>query len=496
MPCSNRTGEYLSYNCYDTLNILFGKSQLSDDGEKFFNKTTEQFKEVSQFIKENNNILNDLARFLTADNVFVKPWYHMCCMYINFWLNEQVKNSYNDKYSSKFHIFANFAKTFAEERGSDGYPKNTCENYIKKIDGEKYHKKKILYNLYDLYTEHKTHLHDGNREQLCNNINIIVKGSHDAKDHIKQDKDFAKRLKELKDLIKKKKPHDGKCNNYNILENMLPKDDPMPRVETPVMTAHNSLVTDPLPKSPNQDLEHRVGDMSRNVQTVLSENEKLPQKSELQVATNTAMAPLQNIQEKPAHTETQERYLLHNTRSHEDPIDNRRSHVDTLDNGRSHIDALDNGRSHIDALDNTVLQGVSLHETFPEVDRLDTTLPQAARFLEQDTESPPKKYQLLEDTQDISSQTGGVLGSIQNTITEVLGSVEPAPVLGVSGGMGALFLLFKYTPVGTFFRGRRGRTHGIPSGFHGPFPGGFPVYDDYYGGNFGNDRFHISYQAE
>ncbi|SCA59544.1 hypothetical protein PVT01_000008900 [Plasmodium vivax] len=74
---------------------------------------------------------------------------------------------------------------------------------------------------------------------------------------------------------------------------------------------------------------------------------------------------------------------------------------------------------------------------------------------------------------------------MKNSISNVLGSVDPVPVVGVSGGMGALFLLFRYTPVGAFFRGGRGRVHRIPRRFNGPFPGAFPDFQDYEVGHIG-----------
>ncbi|VUZ99826.1 PIR protein, fragment [Plasmodium vivax] len=63
--------------------------------------------------------------------------------------------------------------------------------------------------------------------------------------------------------------------------------------------------------------------------------------------------------------------------------------------------------------------------------------------------------------------------------------VDPIPVVGVSGGMGALFLLFRYTPVGSFFGGRRGRFRQIPRSFNGPFPGDFANFQEYDGGFIG-----------
>ncbi|VVA00359.1 PIR protein, partial [Plasmodium vivax] len=89
----------------------------------------------------------------------------------------------------------------------------------------------------------------------------------------------------------------------------------------------------------------------------------------------------------------------------------------------------------------------------------------------------------------------GVFDQMKNTISNVLGSVDPVPVVGVSGGMGALFLLFRYTPVGAFFRGGRGRAHRIPRSFNGQFPG-FPDYYDYDGGYIGYAPMNINPLAE
>ncbi|KMZ96049.1 hypothetical protein PVNG_05987 [Plasmodium vivax North Korean] len=88
-----------------------------------------------------------------------------------------------------------------------------------------------------------------------------------------------------------------------------------------------------------------------------------------------------------------------------------------------------------------------------------------------------------------------MFGKIGESVINVLGDVDPVPVVGVSGGMGALFLLFRYTPVGTFFRGR-GRRQGIPTRFDGVYPGFMTDFQGYGDGNFGHDRFIIAYGAE
>ncbi|SCA60427.1 hypothetical protein PVT01_000110600 [Plasmodium vivax] len=434
MPCNNQTGDYLSYKCYDKLKYYFDKSNLTEDGSYIFNETIKKLKGGSQNIDINHNIFSEFARFLTQDHNFLSYGDPVSCSYINFWLNNEDKNRYSSKFESKFNVFGDFATEFSTESKKKGFSRNSCKSYIKKLVDEEYRKKQILYELYDLYIQHITPKTYKDSENVCDNINIIVKGSHNAEDYIKQDEDFAKRLKELKDLIKKEKPHEGKCSNYNILDNMLPKEDPKPIAETTVMPVDNSTVKDQLQIPQHKDLKHVVGEFSDKIQTTSTVTEGLGLESNLhEVEQLKAMKPLDNPQEELSFRASPEG----------DPLDRAVSHENALF----------------------------------------TTWYQAEKSLKQERALPESGATLLNETQQFRrSDTGGVLGSIQITLTDVLGSVEPAPILGVSGGMGALFLLFKYTPVGTFFRGGRRINNRIPRTFYGQFPGGLTGYDELYDG--------------
>ncbi|VVA00140.1 PIR protein [Plasmodium vivax] len=94
-----------------------------------------------------------------------------------------------------------------------------------------------------------------------------------------------------------------------------------------------------------------------------------------------------------------------------------------------------------------------------------------------------------------ASEERGFIHNVKDTLSGIIGDVDPIPVVGVSGGMGALFLLFRYTPVGTFFRGR-GRVRRIPSGFSGPFPGDFANIQEYDGGFIGYSPMNMNPLAE
>ncbi|SCA60352.1 hypothetical protein, conserved [Plasmodium vivax] len=102
------------------------------------------------------------------------------------------------------------------------------------------------------------------------------------------------------------------------------------------------------------------------------------------------------------------------------------------------------------------------------------------------------------DTQKTESpiEDSGFFTNVQGAFSSIAQHVEPAPILGVSGGMGVLFLLFKYTPVGSFFGGRRGRIRQIPSSFRGFPPGEFPNFHEYDGGYIGYGPMNINPLAE
>ncbi|SCA59963.1 VIR protein [Plasmodium vivax] len=97
------------------------------------------------------------------------------------------------------------------------------------------------------------------------------------------------------------------------------------------------------------------------------------------------------------------------------------------------------------------------------------------------------------NTENEISVDKGYLRRVTDAVSGFMEGVDPVPVVGVSGGMGALFLLFRYTPVGTFFRGR-GYRQRIPTRFDGVYTG---FMTDFQGdGFFPNNQYNIAYGAE
>ncbi|CAI7721729.1 Plasmodium vivax Vir protein, putative [Plasmodium vivax] len=90
--------------------------------------------------------------------------------------------------------------------------------------------------------------------------------------------------------------------------------------------------------------------------------------------------------------------------------------------------------------------------------------------------------------------TGTIMGTIKDAVSNVFEAVEPVPVLGVSGGMGALYLLFKYTPIGSLFGRNRRNNQNIPNFFDPRYGEQFSgYYPQYYNEGFPNYRMNIAY---
>ncbi|SCA59916.1 hypothetical protein PVT01_000053400 [Plasmodium vivax] len=87
-----------------------------------------------------------------------------------------------------------------------------------------------------------------------------------------------------------------------------------------------------------------------------------------------------------------------------------------------------------------------------------------------------------------------VMEKMKIAFSKVLETVEPVPVLGVSGAIGASFLLFKYTPIGSLFGRNRRNNQNIPNFFDPRYGEQFSgYYPQYYNEGFPNDRVNIAY---
>ncbi|KMZ89788.1 hypothetical protein PVMG_06056 [Plasmodium vivax Mauritania I] len=387
---------YLSYDCYDKLKYYFDRTKLTDSAEKYLETSIQKFNNKPRNLNADDKLFRKFANYLEGDGAFLRHDSKVTCNYINFWLNDQVKGPYNHIYGSKFQLFIDFAKHFGMERKNNNKLNHSCEGYIKKLDGYEYRVRKILYDLYYWYIEHKWRVQFTLQDPLCSNISLIHSQSTNAKGYIEKDEDLKKLIKELKDIIQREKPNEQKCKNYNIPNFMLPDVIIPPKVEEQE-TERNRLITgDPSPKDQRTHLGQGIDVSVTDDKSLVLETEQLAQEPALpehQRVINVDMNPLEVSYGQQLHTNFQpEEKIL-----------------------------------------KTLSQGEQAYRTRSTRTRLS----------EEEIASADQNLHQLEDTHGTKGNKGGMFGTIGESVINLLGDVEPAPILGVSGGMGALFLLFK-----------------------------------------------------
>ncbi|KNA01534.1 hypothetical protein PVNG_05555 [Plasmodium vivax North Korean] len=364
----------------------------------------QKLKEVWPNNYTNHNIFKEFASFLTQDFVLYTYGYPVHCTFINFLLNDQVKNIYSYQFESKFHLFQDFATKFVTESGVKGYSRNSCKNYLEDL-GDEFTMSKILYKFYDLYSELISGTDNKTKKIPCNNINLIHTESYNAKNYIEKDKDFEKQLKELKILIQREKPYKDECNNYNILNFMLPDEIISPKVEAKGTERGGSIEGVSSRNVPHTDLGQRVDNREALGKSLLLSTENSPPKEKLQVemVTLAAIKPSEDSNEKQ---------------------------LETVMPGRENL------RTNFP-------QEEQAYRTWSPREHLDTVWEQETRYPGKESTSLDPKLYPLGDTHDIKGNTRGIFGTVGESVINVLGGVDPIPVVGVSGGMGALFLLFR-----------------------------------------------------
>ncbi|VUZ99578.1 PIR protein [Plasmodium vivax] len=454
--CTCKAQKYIDYNCYYCLNSRFPNCNMTQDGWKYLNNALNSMNPKITNFTTRNEFLKWIVKHLICTSVFWDIDTNIACKYINFWLNKKVKVFDFYEYNSNFNNFKEFVNKFYTVVEGDFSSYKNCSNNIQLLDDDEYKKMDMLYTLYNEYDELKKIHPDAYIEfKTCEIIQNITKLANDIARSYKNDDEFIKVLRDLRDKIK-----NGEGRYKELCASKLQQLDTMVTLEA---------FPDKVPVSqPPKGISQSTDSLAQHV------SEKGIGKQSQPIVDLQEGSPTEQLRSEEHRTQVSHAMIPSKAQQHR---------------GSSLV------ASHHES---------SRHEG-ELYEGLFKSTPYSGEQYEQSRDAQPRsvhtRYKPVEEgygTEGGITSTEGAqsyLENIRGTITGVFESVQPAPILGVSGGMGALFLLFKYTPVGTFFGGRRRRNHLIPSGFPVAYPG-FPGYEEQYGANFGPGPINISYQAE
>ncbi|KMZ77169.1 hypothetical protein PVIIG_06065 [Plasmodium vivax India VII] len=393
-----------------------------------------------------------------------------CCKYVNYWLNGQVENNIITLYNEKsFKIFQDIVKLYSKNNPN----KTRCINDIRYIDPKYLRKMGALYNLYDKYNS----LINYNKWLPYKECDIIEEASRLFYDHLvvycDEDKNFLKRLKQFKVLMDAKLPLYS-CSRHHSTYFIIPKRFSEPEVnqrqkeDSKQEPSAHALVSG-TEQEKQQILDSQMPSGNLEVK-ILSESVTLEREAE---DSGDSRLVTETSSQEDLDSYGQLSHSLDGIHSvGENSMEGRYSVAGSLSERRDSVKVrhLHEGE-HNDFLQDRNLFNLRGHTSATDSLRLQNTLGQQ-----------------IDDP--------GLLGKMKTALSTMVESVDPGPVLGVSGGMGALFLLFKYTPVGSFFGGRRGRFRQIRRTFGG-FPlGDFANLQQYGGGYVGYSQMDMPFQGE
>ncbi|GAB69741.1 CYIR protein, partial [Plasmodium cynomolgi strain B] len=449
---------YISYQDYGDVKKEFDKTINNNASQQRFKEIIDDMTNENYGVSLKNNMLSSLHNVLSNDHAFIiglKPLY---CSYINYWLNKEVQNTSNAAYAAYFPIFQEFSDRLCNK--ISGNLKDSCRSYIFVLGNDTVNKMNFLYKLYDVYNEIISHS-NMNKTQTCYKLLPLAKNYHESIDkYYYNDKDLYNKLEDIKGLI------DGIIGRTKYCTQSI------------FFTKPTNLVD--LLKAEQARREAEV-------------REKLAQEEAARRAEEEAA---RRVLEEEARQVKEEQYIEEQKLlQYNDPFSiSRINHLQEMHQKNQDFHSIKyGGGSH--KLGNT-----GLHETtrisFGHSDMSESSPGGSITHAIEGTKHPREIDNDQEDKDTTRSGTVFNSSDFQGYITEVLDSVDPIPVVGVSGGMGALYLLLKYTPVGSFFGGGRRQMRQIRRNVEGFPPGGFPNFYEYDGGFIGYAPMNIPYPAE
>ncbi|KNA01536.1 hypothetical protein PVNG_05557 [Plasmodium vivax North Korean] len=380
-PSTEQDPGYLFYEKYTNLSKEFKRKVKPKDTPDHWEDC---LKHVIALSKNNlpysQNIFQELINHFSQSMIFISYEAPDCCRYINFWLNNEIRKSHSDVSSLKFSIFKDFAEKYSELKYAN--QKQSCKPYLNHLAPRIYIKMKLLYYFYDMYDIIKS-TPTNQESTACDTLSHLHRLYNGGiENYFQHDRNFFEKLNNLKNLIK-----ELKVESINGCRWILSKF-----------------------KEPDVELEIQKQQLSKKAEMVTQET--LSQEKSVR-ALDTAQTQLQQEVTEPP------------------PIPEETIIAETREENHNHRETTNNDETYYH-----ITQTDAITEIPPRIE------PHRVGIVSLRTPLHPEQKEYFQP-HELSNESARESSTILGSITGVLKDVEPGPVLGVSGGMGVLFILFK-----------------------------------------------------
>ncbi|KMZ95072.1 hypothetical protein PVMG_05599 [Plasmodium vivax Mauritania I] len=438
--------QYFTYQVYNAVKSSFEYKPEKKIDISFVNEIIRRIHNTPEKELQLYKTFFQLKKLVDRHHSFLVYYREKCCNYINYWLNKTVRDSEYGVNEQNFKIFEDFKKADPKDE-TDMFD---CIPKLRYMDNGAFQKMKNLYDLYDEFTILKQ---KKNNSSLCQNITDLAEKYNRIMHAYKwKDKNLFKELTSLKKVIEKDELGAKNRCGSDIFDLFLLVSDPPHGEEqnTETAKAHGRISAETSTTthvSSSSSHEQGLGiqaEGNRERSSSRTPERSVPGQSErsppgkpgLSESSGTRPGILgqpgtlgkPGLLEQPGpsvprlapelqgHLQVQQQGLLQ-----------EQQQVQRLEHIQRHLP---------ERPEQPQEQARHLHALEDEL-----------HFSEDEEVTSLEKGDPSTDSIFSTFDTEKIMETIKGAVSDVLESVEPVPVLCVSGGMGALYLLFKVSKI-------------------------------------------------
>ncbi|VVA00069.1 PIR protein, partial [Plasmodium vivax] len=426
--------KYFTYHEYDELKKSFVYVPRDTIDVSFANYLISRITNTHEKELLLHDTFYQLKKLVERHHSFVEYGIEYCCYYINYWLNKTVRDSKYGINEHNFKYFDEFMKIDPNIRDNS----INCISKLRYIDADTFQKMEKLYDLYDYFTKLKE---SEVPTTLCHNISDLAKRYESMMQEYERDNVLCKELTNLKNVIEKDKLVAKDICTKNTFDSFILIKHPPPRKEpTPPKEVQGRKygITHTRPivsaSSPQAHGRH-PGEKPTSPPVTVSSSPALDRNSRA-----TTTLPPVTVSSSPAQV-LEKQARVESERTSSVPLARFPLPLPVPSLESSETEGTEETDKYSGPMGPYRTSGP---EPEPELElelpqeqgrRIDT-LTDSYYFREDEGYQPAGSMQSTFDT-------GTIMGTIKDVVSNVLEAVEPVPILGVSGGMGALYLLLK-----------------------------------------------------